>query len=438
MKRWLLGMLWAEFLLVVLMLDVVLFHIFEVEEPSLLLHAAALVLSMAVLVRSFSKAFLMKLNVESFLSVNPMTGLYNHRKTNVLLQGMLKEAANRRQEVGVLFMDLDDFAPINDNYGYDVGDLVLKHVVRILKDGVRPGDVLGRHGGDQFVVILPDTPPALALGMAAQLQERLSTEPFRFHEYEEALPITVSIGVAHFPQDASTAKELMQAAMASMQQAKRAGTAKIQRVPSFMQIEKYVSDSSAHLEMLIKTLKEKDTYTVQHSEDVARYALILAEALSLPEMMKRELQNAGIFHDIGKLLIPNEILKKPGRLDDEEYALMKQHVVFSHKILADHYTSETMKQAVICHHERFDGRGYPRGVAGMEIPLVGRIMAIADAFSAMTLDRSYRKSKSIEQGLAELRRCAGTQFDPELVEIFVGEMERRLRGERQLGEASGE
>ncbi|MGB8955281.1 MAG: diguanylate cyclase, partial [Tumebacillaceae bacterium] len=337
---------------------------------------------------------------------------------------IIAKSEARQQEVAVLYFDLDDFRPINDNYGFDVGDLVLKHVVGILLEGVRPGDVIGRYAGDEFLMILPNTTSEEANRIADRLQYRLNAEPFRFSQYKEALPITVSIGIACYPGDARDAQTLLDGAILSNEEAKRQGKAKIQGVPSYMQIEQYVRDSQ-NLGMFIKALKDKDTYTVEHSEDVARYALILADALNLPEQMKIELRTAGIFHDIGKILIPDPILKKPGRLTDDEYLSMRQHVVLSHEILIAHYTSETMKQAVICHHERFDGRGYPLGLKGRGIPLAGRIMAIADAYSAMTLDRSYRKSKTYEEGLAEIRRCAGTQFDPELAELFCGEIEKK-------------
>ncbi|MGZ4135032.1 MAG: bifunctional diguanylate cyclase/phosphohydrolase [Tumebacillaceae bacterium] len=341
-----------------------------------------------------------------------------HRRCNELLQATIEEADRNEQTVSVLYFDLDDFKPINDNYGFEVGDQVLAHVANLLHHNKREGDVIGRYGGDEFLMILPDTDSEEADRIAAELQNRLNTEQFRFHLYEEALPISVSIGVANYPNDAKSFQTLIEYAMSSTDEAKREGKAKIRRVPSYMQIEKFVEGSSHDLEMYILSLKDKDTYTVAHSEDVARYALILADALSLPENMKKEIRTAGIFHDIGKILIPDHILKKPGRLSDTEYELMKKHVLMSHEILDGHYTSETMKQAVICHHERFDGRGYPMGLGGMEIPLVGRIMAIADAFSAMTLDRAYRKSKTIEEALAEIRRCAGTQFDPDLAEVF--------------------
>ena len=417
-----------EYVLFLLLLFVVFSDVWDGFEGKLFVAIGALLMAGFICLRTGLMALRQRwsaqLQVDERLSIDAMTGLYNHRKVNDVLREIVAKSEARQQEMAVLYFDLDDFRPINDNYGFDVGDLVLKHVVGILRDGVRSGDVIGRYAGDEFLMILPNTTCEEANRIADRLQFRLNTTPFRFSQYEEALPIAVSIGMACYPGDALDAQTLLDGAILSNIEAKRQGKAKIQRVPSYMQIEKYVQDSH-NLGMFIRALKDKDTYTVEHSEDVARYSLVLADALNLPEEMKIELRTAGLFHDIGKILIPDHILKKPGRLTDDEYLCMRQHVVLSHEILIMHYTSETMKQAVICHHERFDGRGYPLGLKGREIPLAGRIMAIADAYSAMTLDRSYRKSKTYEEGLAEIRRCAGTQFDPELAELFCGEIEKK-------------
>lgn len=396
--------------------------------------AAVILVANVVLARRQLKQ--MREEVAHAQSVDALTGLYNHRKIQDVVKDALRQAEQTGSEVSLIYFDLDDFKPINDNYGHSVGDEVLLHVVGILTQYAPEGAILGRYAGDEFVMVLPGVTAAESDRIAAAYQERLSNERFSFHQYEEALPIIVSMGVANYPHDAKTGSQLIEYAQTSTAQAKQEGKAKVQRVPTFMQIEKYIAYESAHeLMTYALSLKDKDTYTVQHSEDVARYALILADELALPELMKRELRTAGILHDIGKILIPDHVLKKPGRLTDDEYAMMKKHVVMSHEILAEHYTSETMKQAVICHHERFDGKGYPFGLQGAQIPLVGRIMAIADAFSAMTLDRAYRKCKTLDEGMAELRRCAGTQFDPELVEAFCRAIEsRREQLERGMGE----
>ncbi|MCX7570530.1 HD-GYP domain-containing protein [Tumebacillus sp. DT12] len=186
-----------------------------------------------------------------------------------------------------------------------------------------------------------------------------------------------------------------------------------------------LQDLGEDLNAYFRSLQDKDVPTMLHSKDVARCAELLAMELELSVEVRKELCAAGMFHDIGKLLIPDLVLKKPGRLTDTEYELMKRHVVYSGEILASHFTGDTMRQAVICHHERYDGRGYPFGLKGTDIPLPGRILAIADAYSAMTLDRAYQRRKSVAESLAEIRRCAGVQFDPELAERFCQVIERQ-------------
>ncbi|KEO84535.1 HD-GYP domain-containing protein [Tumebacillus flagellatus] len=352
-----------------------------------------------------------------------LTGLYGHRKINELLRQAVLEAHEGGHEVSVLFLDVDDFKPINEHYGYEAGDLVLKSVAGVLCRALRSGDFIGRFGGDEFLVVLPDTTAQEAELLAEGLQQRLREQRFLAKKNEEALPVTVSIGVAEYPRDASAAQELVAVAQQALEQAEHDGVAKLQR--RTVSYRSFLENASRILELYLLSLKDKDTYTVEHSEDVAEYVGILAAALGLPESMQAELRVAGLFHDIGKVLIPDPILKKPGRLTQEEYVSMKCHVTISHDILAKHYTSQVMRDGVMHHHERYDGTGYPRGLCGEEIPLAGRILAIADSFSAMTLDRSYRKCKTIEAAIGELRRCAGTQFDPELVSVFCQELESR-------------
>jgi diguanylate cyclase (GGDEF)-like protein/putative nucleotidyltransferase with HDIG domain len=363
------------------------------------------------------------------LVIDAMTGIYTHRKINEILQRDLQRAQQSNQPLTLLYLDVDDFRPINDHYGYETGDLVLRYVVEQMRAEMRPGDEIGRFGGDEFVIVMQEATIEDGEAVALRIQKRLREQRFVARQEEEALPVTMSIGLVEYPRHARNVKDLLEAAKSAKEHAKQEGLAKLQRSSHLDQIESFVATASNFLELYILSLKDKDTYTVQHSEDVADYALLLAAALQLPESTQRELQAAGLFHDIGKVLIPDPILKKPGRLTDKEYVSMKNHVTISHEILADHYTSETMEQGVLYHHERFDGRGYPLGLSGDDIPLPGRILALADSFSAMTLDRSYRKCKSVEEALAEIRRCAGTQFDPELAEIFCAAIERHRRAE---------
>lgn len=444
MKTWIKYLRRPEFFLFSLLLLAVVAeflmheHVEGAQLPKVLV-ALAMLYSFGLLLWTFQSRTRQTLDVEivaeeppCVLCYDAMTGLYTHRKINELLEEAVQRAEQADRPLTVLYLDVDDLRPINEHYGYETGDLALQHVVAQLQASVGPDDLLGRFGGDEFVIVLPDTTCQEAEQVSLAIQHRLREQRFFASQYEEALPVTISVGMASYPQDARRVKFLLSVAEAAKDRAKHDGVAKIQRRGNYIRTEVLIANASRALEMYYHSLKDKDTYTLDHSEDVADYAMLIAEALGLPECEQQELRIAGLFHDIGKVLIPDPILKKPGRLTDQEYLSMQDHVTISHEILNDHYTSEIMKDGVLYHHERFDGKGYPFGMSGEDIPLAGRIVAIADSFSAMTLDRSYRRSKTVEEGLAEIRRCAGTQFDPMLAAVFCEAIEqRRLELEQQ-------
>jgi HD-GYP domain-containing protein (c-di-GMP phosphodiesterase class II) len=181
------------------------------------------------------------------------------------------------------------------------------------------------------------------------------------------------------------------------------------------------------LDALITAVDKRDHYTRRHSEDVTEYSLMIAEQIGLSQDTMRTLRLAGLLHDLGKIAIPDSILRKPGKLTDEEYEVMKQHPVFGWLIVgAIPSLSETLP-AVRHHHERYDGRGYPDRLAGEDIPLLGRLMAVADAFSAMTTDRPYRKGMGLAEAVDQLHKGSGTQFDPAMVDAFVKALHQRSR-----------
>ena len=173
------------------------------------------------------------------------------------------------------------------------------------------------------------------------------------------------------------------------------------------------------LDSLVNTIDHKDQYTKRHSEDVTTYALQLVAALGLSSETVNAVRVAGLLHDIGKIGVPDSILRKPGKLTPEEYEIMKGHVTLSSLIIHGLPHLNDILDAVAHHHERWDGKGYPKGLSGTDIPLLGRVMAVADAFSAMTLDRPYRAGLTVDEALCEIERGAGTQFDPDLAHLFA-------------------
>jgi HD-GYP domain-containing protein (c-di-GMP phosphodiesterase class II) len=233
------------------------------------------------------------------------------------------------------------------------------------------------------------------------------------------LPVTVSVGIAYFPFHAGSVTELMSAATTALAESKAGGGNEISIADAWTTEPRAPQTTFDVLQGLVLAIDRKDRYTKLHSEDVAAYAVFLADRLGLPDEMQASLRVAGLLHDVGKIGIPDDILRKPGRLTPHEYEIVKQHVALGDLIVRDMADIEHVREGVRYHHERWDGQGYMVGLAGENIPVIARILAVADAFSAMTTSRPYRKAMSIDVALAELRTVAGSQLDAAFVDAFV-------------------
>jgi putative nucleotidyltransferase with HDIG domain len=257
---------------------------------------------------------------------------------------------------------------------------------------------------------------------AQRVRDRLEAEHLQFAE-SERLPVTVSIGIAYFPFHAGSVIELMSAATTALADAKAGGGNDISIADAWTTEPRAPHTTFDVLQGLVLAIDRKDRYTKLHSEDVAAYALFLAERLGLPEDERVSLRMAALLHDVGKVGTPDDILRKPGRLTPYEYEIVKQHVALGDLIVRDVPDVEHVREGVRYHHERWDGNGYMVGLAGENIPAIARILAVADAFSAMTTSRPYRKAMATERALEELRTVAGSQLDARLVDAFVTGME---------------
>jgi HD-GYP domain-containing protein (c-di-GMP phosphodiesterase class II) len=224
----------------------------------------------------------------------------------------------------------------------------------------------------------------------------------------------MSIGVACFPNDAPEPEKLTALADAAMYSAKRTG-----RRADHTVVATADDTTFGVLSSLVDAIDAKDSYTKAHCDIVAEYAVKLAERMRLPTASKRALHIAGLLHDVGKLVIADDILKKPAPLTEEEFVAMQRHVLAGEALIREVPQLNEVLQAVSCHHEQFDGTGYPRGLRGSEIPLIGRIISVADAYSAMRLDRPYRKGMSEDRVLREFVAASGIQFDPDITKVFV-------------------
>jgi diguanylate cyclase (GGDEF)-like protein len=319
-------------------------------------------------------------------------------------------------------MDLDDFKLFNDTYGHPIGDQVLRDVSAQLAANLRTVDTLGRYGGDEFIAILPNTSAAGAVELAGRLRDTLLQHPYPGEE--AAVPIRLSYGIATYPDEARKSNELIAFADANLYQSKRRGGDTVTVGGSTEAGEWRGVGIFGVLDGLVTAVNHKDRYTREHSEDVTDLALTLARAEGLSEESLRALRIAGLLHDVGKIGVPDGILRKPGPLTEAEFEVVKQHATLSELIIKEVPNLPEVLKAVGAHHERYDGAGYPRGLRGEEIPLLGRILAIADAYSAMTTHRPYRKARNPQEAREELLLGAGSQFDPQLVAQFLSVLQR--------------
>ena len=276
------------------------------------------------------------------------------------------------------------------------------------------------------MVVLPDASAERAHILATKIRSRLHEEGFNRPSEERTVPISLSFGIACYPNDGRSRHELLTIADSNLYQAKNSDegivfTSESQRANRELRAEA----SFEVLDALITAVDNKDRYTRKHSEDVTEYALWMAEELGLSEETMRTLRIGGLLHDVGKIGVPDEILRKPGRLSPEEFEVMKRHPRLGELIVGGIPGMESILDAVRSHHERWDGLGYPDQLEGEQIPFMGRLLAVADAFSAMTTDRPYRKGMEFEVALEEIRSNIGTQFDPQMAQAFIQGCEKR-------------
>lgn len=401
-----------------------------------------------------------------------LTGVKTHRFLMEALSAEWKRSTRASRPFSLVLMDLDRFKFVNDFYGHLEGDVVLQRVGLILEQNCRRSDVVARYGGDEFVILMPETSVEQARQIAGKLRSWVASDPLLRDKN-----ITASFGIASYPIHGSTPQELIQVADASMYLSKHQGGNAVftaeRREPgesktwkrdvleaylgvmlhrqfstgpeAFNEIYKRIEQFSQSLNerspslsferlptAVVETMTSlayavdaKDQYTHGHSRKVSTYAALIAQAAGLKPIDVEEVRLGALLHDVGKVGIPEEILNKAGPLDADEWETMKSHAVLGWRILDPLLALRNVREMVKHHHEFFDGSGYPDQIERERIPLGARIIAVADAYDTITSPRVYKKARAAEDALAEIERCAAAQFDPELVRLFVEVIRRQ-------------
>ncbi len=415
-----------------------------------------------------------------------MTGLKTHRFFMEALSGEWKRSTRAGRSFSLVLMDLDRFKFVNDFYGHLDGDLLLQRVAHILELNCRRSDVVARYGGDEFVILMPETDAEQSQQLAAKLRAWICSDPVLRDKN-----VTSSFGVATFPLNGSSPQELIQAADASMYLSKHQGGNAVSTAEQFNSddsrkwkrdvLDAYLGvtlkrlfatgpdafvEIRSRIEQFARSLAEtekaskhpganhssecangepasfeplpaivmdtltslalavdaKDQFTQGHSHKVSSYAVLIAEAIGLQTPEIESVRLGALLHDVGKVGIVESILNKNGPLNPEEWEAMKRHVEYGAKLLEPLRGTESIREMVAHHHEFFDGSGYPEGLAGTQIPVGARIIAIADAYDTITSERTYKKARTPEEAFQELDRCSNAQFDPELVRVFISRL----------------
>ncbi len=355
--------------------------------------------------------------------IDELTGLLNHGYFHDRVDEEISRCSRFGDIFSLLFLDLDLFKAYNDVHGHLAGDDILREIAQYIVDSIRGLDIAFRYGGDEFTVILPQAPLDDAYNIAERMRKRIESEMD-----SKGIALTCSMGIASWPTDGVMREEILQAADAALYHSKQAGRNRISlayeitspQVPGMGVNGEGEQEVLSTIHALAATVDAKDSYTYGHSKKACQYATEIAEALDYSEEQIATIRAAALLHDIGKIRVSDRLLAKRGPLRDDDWDPIYAHPKLGVAILKHVKSLDGCLAAIQYHHERWDGSGYPAGLEGENIPLDARILAVVDAYDAMTSSRPYREGRlTHQQAIDELKHNAGTQFDPEIVRVFV-------------------
>lgn len=351
-----------------------------------------------------------------------LTDLLNHRAFYQRLDQEIERAQREQTSFGVVLLDLNNFKFFNDTYGHLVGDDLLRQAATAFKRTCRPYDILARYGGDEFALLLPGANVMHRVEICERFTDCMEKIGFQPPGYDRPAPLTAGIGIAFFPDDGQERQELLNAADARLLRLKTGGSVVTNATLFVEPIRRDLArtiEGFGMLDALAAALDTRDRYTRRHSEETMRLCLLMAREMKLDEASQRLLSAAALLHDVGKIGVPDTILRKPGPLTEEEMQAIRQASVMGALIIGAAPGLEAVAAIVRRHTERWDGTGYPDRLQGETCPRLSRILSVANSYAALTAARPFRPALGPKEAQACLKQGAGTQWDPECVAALL-------------------
>ncbi len=376
--------------------------------------------------------------------VDSQTGLYNHRYLDEVIEAEFQRAKRYAHSLSIIMLDIDYFKSVNDLYGHQFGDYIIKQFAYQIKKMIRRYDVVVRSGGEEFIIISPGIDREQAFVLSERILEKLNL--FNFGNNKHRVKLKVSIGVVSYPDDkAKSGMDLVDLVDRVINEAKNSGGNRVFLLNDIKKDAKKIATNGREKSLNIQGLKNKieklnkkanqslteailgfakaielkDHYTGEHAEITGHYATLIASRLGLPKEEIELIRQASVLHDLGKIGISEKILRKKSKLTKKEFDEIKKHPQIGADILRPIHFLHGLIPIIFYHHERWDGKGYPSSIKGEEIPIGARIMALADVYQALTSDRPYRKAYSKNRAIKIIKDGAGKQFDPRITGIFL-------------------